>query len=47
MAEDAGMLRNLILNKVDVSAWKDEITKTPMELKNLFVSQLTKSWSLF
>lgn len=47
MAEDAGVLRNLILNRVDVSAWKDEIGKTPMELRNLFVSQLTKSWSLF
>jgi len=47
MAEDAGVLRNLILNRVDVSMWKDELIATPMELTNLFVSQFTKSWSLF
>ena len=47
MAEDAGVIRNLILNKVDVSIWKDEIAKTPMELRNLFINQLTKPWSLF
>lgn len=47
MAEDAGVIRNLIVNKVDVSTWKDEITTAPMELRNLFLSQLTKPWSLF
>jgi len=47
MVEDAGVIRNLILNNVDISAWKDEITQSPMALSNLYFSRLTKSWRLF
>jgi nitrite reductase (NADH) large subunit len=35
--QDAGMLKNLIVNKRDISAWGREIFKTPLELRKLLL----------
>ncbi|MFC2014296.1 NAD(P)/FAD-dependent oxidoreductase [Chloroflexota bacterium] len=35
---DAGILRNLITNKKDVSPWKDGIARAPMDMRRLLLS---------
>jgi len=36
--EDAGILKNLISNKRDVSPWKDGMAKTPLDMRKLLLS---------
>jgi len=35
---DAGMLKNLIMNKKDILHWKDRIAKTPLDMRKLLFS---------
>jgi len=35
--KDAGLIKNLIENKIDISCWKDGITKNPLNLGKIFL----------
>lgn len=45
--EDAGIIRNLINSKVDISPWKEEIGKTPLNLRGPFLNRLLRFRRLF
>lgn len=47
IAEDMGVIRYLIMNQVDVSKWQDEISQNPMEIRNLVLSRVIRTWSMF
>jgi len=47
MTEDAGVFKNLIMNKVDVSPWKEQIARAPLNLRSLVINQWPKFWSLY
>ena len=47
IVEDIGVIRNLMLNRVDLSDWKDELVEYPTALSNLYFGHLTKPWSAF
>jgi len=36
--KDAGILKSLIRNKKDISAWKDSIARTPLDMRTLLCS---------
>ncbi len=46
MVEDAGVIRNLIVNKVDFSANRTEIAQNILDLRKLFVRKLPNSWNM-
>jgi NAD(P)H-nitrite reductase large subunit len=45
--EDAGIIRNLINSKVDISLWKEEIGKTLLNLRGLLFNPLLRFRRLF
>ena len=47
MTGDAGAIRNLIRNKVDVSLWKEKIARTPLNLGGLLINKLPRCWKSY
>ncbi len=43
-ADDAGVIRHCIANKIDISPWKKRIAKAPMDFGKILCSQSLKYW---